>query len=74
MTATFYFVAETELARRYTADPARPQRGFWVPRAVCPHTLKHPPALENGRLVVKHEVTIEEEWWRAHGPGRAAQP
>lgn len=57
-----YFVRETELARLYRKPDDTQQ---WVPKSVCPTTLKHPPALD-GQLAL-HEVTIED-WWLEKNP------
>jgi hypothetical protein len=60
-TLNLKFVRESRWARLYeNADGARQ----WVPRSVCPHTLKHPA--EDGALPV-HEVDIEY-WWMQKNP------
>lgn len=61
MKLTLRFVHETALARLYRKADGAQQ---WVPRSVCPRTLKWPA--ENGELAV-HEVEIED-WWLEKNP------
>ncbi len=54
MTVRLWFVRETELARRYCKLPQSRNPGLdtpentnyvWLPRSVCEHTQKWPPAV-----------------------------
>jgi hypothetical protein len=57
MKLTLYLHRETEAARLYSREDARTADGkFWVPRSVCPRTMKYPPAVGG---LPRHEVEIE---------------
>lgn len=58
MTATFYFVKETALARLYMRKNGHE---FWVPRSVIEHTTKYPPS--HALDLPLHEITVADWWW-----------
>jgi hypothetical protein len=66
VTGTFYLLAETDHARRFTSDPKKLARAFWVPRSVCPRTTKFPAQEINGRFLHTCQVEIEDWWWEKH--------
>lgn len=66
MTGTFYLLAETDHARRFTTDPNKLAQAFWVPKSVCPRTLKMPPAFSPDKKHWVYDVEIEDWWWEKH--------
>lgn len=61
MKRTFYLKEETDKARLVqTGDGVE----FWVPRSVCPTTLKYPPDSQGRRPVL---IEIEDWWWHKNG-------
>ncbi len=55
------FLGGTALARHYQ-KPGAPGNAQWVPRSVCPKTLKF-----GDKVGDLHEVTVED-WWLEKNP------
>ncbi len=61
MKRTFWLKRETAGARLVETKSGLE---FWVPRSVCPRTLKFPENAEGKRPV---ELEIEDWWWAKNG-------
>lgn len=61
MKRTFWLKRETDGARLVETKAGLE---IWIPRSVCPRTLKWPPNAEGNRPV---ELEIEDWWWEKNG-------